>query len=117
MNVYYARCISLIDTMQEARDLGTLRQMGLTVVNPDLRDFQDDYRKHGMSFFTDMAAQADLIAFRALPPHGDIPAGVAAEIRAALNQGKKAIELPTGILSRAMPVEQTREYLRECGQR
>ena len=69
-----------------------------------------------MLYFEKLTAECDAVAFRSLPDL-DIPAGIAKELQVAKEQNKPIIELPSQILRRVIDVEQTREYLREIGQR
>ena len=66
--------------------------------------------------FQPLVAKCDLLFFRALPD-GRIPAGVAREIGFARELGLPVLELPSGVISRTMNVAETKEYLRESGQR
>jgi hypothetical protein len=59
-----------------------------------------------------MAANCDLIAFRALPD-GSITCGVAKEIK----MGPPVIELPSGVTRRTLTMQQTLETLAELGER
>lgn len=119
VTIYYARCIQLYNTPQDSRDLVTLKKLGFTVVNP-AKDFdlQKGYATKGMKVFTDRIKDNDIaaIVFRALPDTS-ISAGVAEEITTALEHGKMIIEFPCAINRRTLTIEQTREYLRDVGQR
>lgn len=66
--------------------------------------------------FKNLAQTCDLLVFRALPD-GRIPAGVFKEIQWAVEAAVPVMELPSGTLSREMTVTQTRQYLKEIGQR
>jgi hypothetical protein len=121
MKIYYAHNMGLYGTRQEARDIDTLNALGLEVVNPGhwsiiaevaLLPTSDER----MAFFERYSVECDAVAFRALPD-GAIPSGVAKEIAWFTALGKPVIELPNGILRRTMPLEETREYLRDMGQR
>ena len=116
MKVYYAHCVSIYGTPQERRDLGILERMGFDVANPNCQECTDGYKSEGMEFFRTFAENCDALAFAALPD-GRIPAGVAKEIEMFREHGKPVVELPRGIHSRVMSVEETREYLHEVGQR
>jgi len=113
MRVYYAHCLSLYGTKQEQRDVETLEALGFEVLNPNARIHKDAYSKFGMHYFENLVLRCDAIAFRALPD-GRIPAGVSEEIKAGL---KLIIELPNNITGRSISVDETREYLRDCGYR
>ena len=116
LKVYYAHCTSIYNTAQEERDIETLRSLGFKVVNPNAEGNTENYKKYGMKHFLAMALDCDVIAFRALPD-GRIPAGVAKEVRAMLLHDKPVIELPSRISGRGISVDETREYLKEIGQR
>ena len=120
MKIYYAHCQAIYDTPQEKRDIETLEKLRFEVVNPNGPIHQDTARRlkekdpnSVMDYFYKLVAQCDAIAFRALPD-GAIPAGIGGEIA---NLGIPVIELPSGIKRRVLTVEQTREYLKEVGQR
>jgi hypothetical protein len=116
MRIYYAHCIAIYDTPQEQRDIETLQQLGFEVVNPNCPESANGYKVLGMEYFRQFADTCDAIAFRALPG-GSVPAGVFAEIGIFRDKGKPVIELPSSINLREMSVEETREYIRECGAR
>jgi hypothetical protein len=142
IKVYYAHCMALYDTSQEARDMRLLEHLGFAVINPNnpsinvaceqrrsqLERLRDDVRPDESlaisniggiimeEFFRPMVRSCDALAFRALPD-GRIPAGVTREIDWAQQDHKMVFELPSNLLSRRMSVEATREYLREIGQR
>ena len=125
MRVYYAHCIAIYGTPQEARDLGLLFRLGHEVVNPNDLEVQervDAAKARGEdvmeTIFKPMVLSCEAVAFRALPD-GRIPAGVAKEIDYA-QQAKAYIpvfELPSGLRARSIGVDETREYLAEVGQR
>lgn len=116
LKVYYAHCINLYNTSQEARDVGDLFYLGFEVVNPNMPEHQDGYKKYGMPYFEKFSIICSAVAFRALPD-GSIPAGVAAEIQWFRDKSKPIFELPSSILRRVITREQTREYLVEIGHR
>lgn len=116
MTIYYARPISLYGTPQDQRDIATLESLGLVVVDPKGPEHQEAYAARGMDYFREMVDGCDAIAFRAFAD-GTVGAGVAAEIERAQEAGKPVIELPTALLRRVRSVEETREFLRECGHR
>lgn len=116
MKVYYAHPVSLYNTKVDERDEETLKRLGFDVINPKSPDWSEQYKKRGMEFFIEQVRQCDAIAFRAFLD-GSIGAGVRAEIDEAVKLGIPIIELPCCIQRRTLTVEQTREALRDCGQR
>ena len=121
MFIYYAHCQAIYGTPQEARDIELLQMLGFTVVNPAgfNQETINSMKEHGedvMAWFCDQVMLCDALAFRALPD-GRIPAGLAKEIAAAKEDDMPVFELPGGVLSRTIDVDETREYLREIGQR
>lgn len=113
---YYAHCMAIYDTEQEERDLETLDQLGFTVFNPNNAQSSAGYEKEGMGYFMKIIRKCDSLAFRA-NPDGSIPAGVAKEVSHAKALGKPVIELPCAISRRSLTIDETREWLKECGQR
>ena len=123
--VYYAHNMGLYNTAQEERDIYALEKMGFEVVNPNTPAISDEfksattvlsYKDAFVSVFGGAISECDVFAFRALPD-GRIPSGVYWEMELALEEGQAIIELPHSPASRKMNPEQTREYLREIGQR
>ena len=115
MKCYYAHCQSIYDTPQEKRDIEILEALGFEVINPNLPEHQKECKTfhNPMAYFERLAKSCNVLAFRALQD-GNIGAGVVQEIKCF--EGL-IIELPSRILQRGLTVEQTREYLREVGQR
>jgi hypothetical protein len=66
--------------------------------------------------FKPLAQTCDLLVFRALPD-GAIPAGVAKEIQWAEEVNVPVIELPSALSRRTLTLAQTKQYLKEVGQR
>lgn len=125
MKVYYAHCVGIYDSPQERRDIITLAEMGLTVINPNdwrvQRQFNAlkgnmDYMEAFTEVFLTLVDDCEVFAFRALP-HGGIPSGVAKELEYAIEKEKTIIELPACVSARTMSVDETREYLKEMGNR
>lgn len=115
--VYYAHSIALYGTEQEKRDLATLRNLGFEVVNPNAPEHDAGYKRDGMDHFEKIVKWgSDTLAFRA-NPDGSINAGVALEIKWALEANHPVIELPANLSRRSLTVEQTRALLREQGWR
>jgi hypothetical protein len=130
MKVYYAHFMGIYNTPQEQRDIKTLEALGLEVLNPNIPETQKEVDinleryKHSKDsymimfdnvFFSKVRA-CEVFAFRALPD-GRIPGGVFMELKEAQKEGKIIIELPCGTYSRGMNGDETREYLRDIGQR
>jgi hypothetical protein len=127
MKVYYAHCMAIYNTQQEVRDVALLSSMGFDVLNPNCPELSQTVRQmradgksstNIMDFFMKIVASEDIdaLVFRALPD-GSLPAGVAKEIKVAEECGKPILELPSGNTRRTLSVQETREYLREIGQR
>lgn len=127
--VYYAHSMSIYGSKQEDRDIKLLMDLGFEVVNPaDLADEYEEWKKiwmyeqgySPMEFWESKAKQCDWFAFRA-HNDGTIPAGVYKEIKAfssfKLANETRVIELPCGIIRRQMSVAETKEYLRDVGER
>ena len=116
MKVYYAHCMAIYNTIQEERDLYTISRFGWEVINPNSPEHKEHWEKLGMDYKDIIMKDAEAVVFRALPD-GRIPAGVAKEIKHAIDMDIPIIELPSGFLSRIISVDETREYLSEIGQR
>ena len=116
LKIYYAHPVSTYGTKQEARDLETLQLLGVEVLNPNGGNHDKEYKRQGMSYFTRIISDCDGLAFRGYAD-GAIPAGVAQEIVAAQAAEKIVFELPSAIHRRSLDVDETREYLSQCGNR
>lgn len=123
IRIYYAHCMAIYHTPQEARDVRTLMELGLNVVNPNdsffeagVQQLKKEQPSDYMEYFKGIILTCEALAFRALPD-GRIPAGVFKEIEWAREKGIPIFELPSGISTREMSVASTREYLKEVGQR
>ena len=131
-NVYYAHFMGIYDTPQEKRDIKTLRDLGLYVVNPNeghiQKEVDNSLEKHKLlqsedaymdmfdEVFFSRVRECEVFAFKALPD-GRIPGGVAMELKHAIEHNKIIIELPSGMNARFMGRDDTREYLKDIGQR
>lgn len=116
MNIYYAHCMSIYKTPQENRDMAALKTMfpNDKIYNPSEDVFAEQgYQLKGMEYFTELVSNCDVLVFRALPD-GQIPAGVAKEIDAAVDNNLVIIELPS-FYRRRLDVADTRAYLKEIG--
>lgn len=134
--VYYAHFMGIYNTPQEKRDILTLQALGLEVINPNTPIVQDEvetqlrinrndptitteeeaYMKMFDDVFFSRVRSCDVFAFRPLPD-GRIPGGVFMELKEAQKENKIIIELPCGTHARGMGKEDTREYLKDIGQR
>lgn len=125
MKAYYAHCKALYNTPQEKRDVEEIAKLGFWVVNPNSVVVADAMAKlkadiaakeASMDYFKRFSLVCDICVFRALPD-GRIPSGVASEIKWFQELGKPVLELPSRLASRMISLDETREYLREVGQR
>lgn len=134
MKCYYAHCQAIYDTPQEKRDIELLESLGFEVENPNTAKHKKEVKKMRdmfspalgdttnqasemiMHYFADVVQECGVLAFRALPD-GRIPAGIVTEMNVARNSAIPVIELPSGILKRSIGIEETREFLKEIGQR
>ena len=115
--VYYAHCMDIYNTQQEKRDIETLANLGLIVVNPNSKQVQAQYNSNpDFELFVNLVRHCDLFAFRGLMG-GIVPSGVGKELEAARGLNKPIIELPSYVNRKFLTVEETREYLHENGQR
>jgi hypothetical protein len=117
--IYYAHSMAIYNKPQEQRDVAMLEAAGFKVMNPNAPEHELAYKAAGglgMHYFEELVNRCDALAFRA-HPDGSIGAGMMAEILRAQDSGKPVIELPSNLRRRYLTVDQTREYLREAGQR
>ena len=129
LKVYYAHCVSLYGTKQEASDVKMLESMGFEVMNPGSKEFLADLeaaRKNDRGLLESPFAGGDRLrgrwqilanschglAFRSYVD-GTINADLHTQIREAINRGKFVFELPRQIDSRALTSAQTRAVLLE----
>lgn len=82
---YYAHPMSIYGTKQESEDIQLLETLGFAVINPNV----PEYKTRDMAYFCNLAAKADVVAFRS-QSDGKISPGVALELQKA----KHVIELP-----------------------
>ena len=117
--------MGIYDTPEEKRNIETLEALGLEVFNPNTPKVQKEvedikgtvpYMKMFDVVFFKQLRICEVFAFKALPD-GRIPGGVAMELAEAKKCNKIIIELPSGIHSRSMDKDETREYLHDIGQR
>lgn len=113
--VYYAHPMTLYNTPTEARDLALLTTLGFQIANPNTRHHQDT-SDGDMEYFYRLVRACDVFCFRALPS-GDIPCGVAGELRVAQAQKLPIFEIPTQIRIRTLDMNETMEYYHNCGNR
>ena len=120
---YYAHCVAIYGSKQEARDIATIEALGFECVNPNTPEVAaayQDYKQRNphdpMQYFSRFSNECDVVIFRALP-EGTIPAGIEKEIGWFIAFDKPVLELPSGMTRRRLTLEQTREYLKEVGQR
>ena len=113
---YYAHCKLIYNRPQEERDMQLIRKLGFEPINPAAVEYIGMWDAMGMDAKEHFADMCDLIIFRGLSD-SSIPAGVLKEIEAFEKRGKPVMEIPCGITRRGLTVEQTREMLREMGER
>jgi hypothetical protein len=125
-DVYYAHFMGIYNTPEEKRNIKTLESLGLEVYNPNVLilsnqfkaalDSGTDYVVAFDEVFLSKVRDCEVFAFKALPD-GRIPGGVAMELECAQRHDKIIIELPSGMAARKMGKDDTREYLKDIGQR
>ena len=113
---YYAHPLSLYDTCQETRDVKLLEKLGYKVVNPNNSIIEYAYKEKGFEVFLEEVKQCHVLAFRSFPD-GSIGAGVGSEIACAIKYNIPVIELPNRVVFRTLTKDETKEYLRDVGQR
>lgn len=115
---YYARPISIDGSPQELRDHDLIRAMGYEPypIGDEKKKVLELYKTAGMLAFKACVEDSSLLIFRAFPD-GSIGTGVAQEIEWAINDGIPVVEFPRQVARRTLSVDETREMLRELGQR
>lgn len=119
---YYAHSKGIYGTHQESRDQELIRSLGYEPilfdwkVKESIQEAKANSRDVMVNVFKPLVTSSSVLFFRSLPD-GRIPAGVAAEIGYARDNGIPVLELPSGIFSRTISVVETREYLAEIGER
>lgn len=115
---YYARPISIDGTPQECRDKELIVAIGFEPypVGKEKEAALVAYKEQGMDAFKQYVEGSDCLVFRAFPD-GSIGAGVAKEIAWAVEAGIPVLEIPRQIKRRTIDVDDTREMLRELGNR
>jgi hypothetical protein len=113
---YYAHSMAIMNTAQEARDIDLIQRIGYLVINPFDDLYQAAYQKDGIDSLKLVVWSCDVLAFRS---HLDmaIGAGVGKEIEWAAEKNIPIFELPSMMFSRIISVAETKEYLKETGQR
>lgn len=121
--IYYAHSVGIYGSEQEKRDIELLKSLGFVVVNPNESWIEDNVRAakakdpdNIMKVFDGILDKCDGLAFRSHPDM-KIGRGVWYEINYIRNQNKFIIELPNLISTRALSLEDTREYLKILGNR
>lgn len=113
---YYARPMSIYHSPCEDRDVDLIRTLGFEPIDINKEELQMAARAFGMQVFEPLVLEAKALFFRSFPD-GSIGAGVAQEIAWAIGAGIPVVEIPRQIARRTLSVEDTREMLRELGQR
>lgn len=124
MKIYYAHSMHLYNTEQEKRDITFLESLGFEIINPNTPEVQtglDTYRylngeDNIMDYFNSILDGVDGLAFRG-HVDGKIPSGVGYEIKYILFTGKPIFEIPNLLKGRFLDIEDTREYLKQFGNR
>ncbi|RLD67280.1 MAG: hypothetical protein DRI84_02900 [Bacteroidetes bacterium] len=119
LKVYYAHPISLYGTPQEERDLKLLEYLHpkAIIYNPATdKGVEEGYKEKGMRYFYEIINHCDFLYFRAFPDL-KIGAGVWGEIQHGVKESCIVLELPILLESRMLSINDTREYLKQCGNR
>jgi hypothetical protein len=116
MKIYYAHPMVIYNSLQEERDLDLIKRLfpDAEIFNPNNPTTQEEC-KGEMEYFYNIVRTCDLIVFRGLP-NMKIPAGVWGEIQCGIENTIPSIELPC-LTERKMSVEDTRQFMRDIGNR
>ena len=115
-SVYYSHSKILKGTPQEAQDIQLLEGLGLEVDNPFNSIYTDFWEEEGINFGLTLIQNNEYFAFRAMPD-GRIASGVGKEVKWAINLNKPIIEMPFGLKSRIMNLDETMEFFKEVGKK
>ncbi len=130
LKVYYAHFMGIYNTPQEERDVKTLKDLNLDVLNPNIPEVQrmckkafpktpytdEQYIKAFHKVFEPLVKECEVFAFKPLPDNR-IPGGVAMELKIAQRLKKIIIELPSNTHARCMSKVDTHEFLKDIGTR
>lgn len=114
--VYYARPINIYGTKEDERNLNLIKSLGFEIHDPYKPELQQEYKTEGMSVFFKEIKKCDILIFKSLY-NGKITAGVYKEIKFALDNNIKVIEIPSINNDRVLSVEDTRLFLKNIGYR
>jgi hypothetical protein len=119
MIIYYAHPMSMYGSPQEERVIKLLSFIHpkAMIYNPsEDAGVKEGYKEKGMKYFYDIITDCDFLYFRAFPD-GKIGAGVWGEIQHGIKECCHVLELPAITSSRALSIDDTREYLKLYGKR
>lgn len=89
---YFAHQVSDYDTVRERDAIRVIKTMGWRIVNPNEPSHQQAYLTEGMTHFTDIVVNQDVLVFMQ-NKWGEIGVGVAMEMFAAHNAGIPLFEV------------------------
>jgi len=122
LKCYYAHAMITYNSAIEREDIALLIALGFEVINPNSEEIQNGcemYKKvYGnaliMEYFNRTIDECDILAFRSLPS-GEIPSGIAHEVKYAKSFNKPVIELPSNLTKRMLDYPTTKEILNQLG--
>lgn len=118
--VYYSHPKIMRGSAQEKEDTLFLQILGFTVESPYDPKYSDAWESEGIEFGRTLVEIYDAVAYR-LTSDNRISAGVAKELKWAIELGKPIIEMPKAeiveyskkdIIERSMTIDETVEYFR-----
>ena len=109
---YFARPITLFGTNEEALYIADIKALGVSIIEINVPEIQEQYKSEGMSVFKSLICGADVLFFIAFDD-GAIGAGVMKEILWAQSFHIPIFEIPKHIEARRLTVEETRGRLQK----
>lgn len=121
MKVYYSHPKTYKNSPEEAEDISLLKALGHEVENPYDPKFSDIWQTEGISFGKTLVEMCEGFAFRPLS-NGKIGAGVAKELKWAVEANKVILEMPSAspfemdsLDGRVLSIDETVEFFNTVG--
>lgn len=116
MKAFYSRPINLYGTLEDQRNIDSIKSLGYEVIDTESEEIQAEYSRKGMDVFFDLIKNTDVLFFKCAL-NMQITQGVYKHIVFASDNGIPVLEIPTILNARVMSLEDTRKYLQLTGKR